>query len=223
MKSTAQDGRHGCSSRGPSSADTFTSRLTGVDGTRLAKCTKSMMNRRGPVIGRMLPFGSCIHAPRRDGSFRPDHDPRTAVPRGLGSAQERETNGNRRWWEAEGREMSGSEGPLPRPRSARIGENSGSPRGGSACNNRNELPVSGKERGGWPGMSELDQPLVFVHLLPDLIPPGALKGGVAVVVDVLRATTMMVHALAAGCVAVIPCGEIDEARRVAASLPEGQV
>jgi len=72
-------------------------------------------------------------------------------------------------------------------------------------------------------MSELDQPLVFVHLLPDLIPPGALEGGVAVVVDVLRATTMMVHALAAGCVAVIPCGEIDEARRLAASLPEGQV
>jgi 2-phosphosulfolactate phosphatase len=71
-------------------------------------------------------------------------------------------------------------------------------------------------------MSGLDQPLVFVHLLPELIPPGALKGGVAVVVDVLRATTMMVHALAAGCVAVIPCGEIEEARRVAASLPEGQ-
>jgi 2-phosphosulfolactate phosphatase len=47
-------------------------------------------------------------------------------------------------------------------------------------------------------------------------------GGVAVVVDVLRATTMMVHALAAGCVAVIPCGEIDEAWRVAASLPKGQ-
>ena len=43
----------------------------------------------------------------------------------------------------------------------------------------------------------------------------------AVVVDVLRATTMMVHALAAGCEAVIPCGEIDEARQVAASLPPG--
>jgi 2-phosphosulfolactate phosphatase len=71
-------------------------------------------------------------------------------------------------------------------------------------------------------MPESERPLVFVHLLPQLIPPGALRGGVAVVVDVLRATTMMVHALAAGCVAVIPCGEIEEARRVAASLPEGQ-
>ena len=64
-----------------------------------------------------------------------------------------------------------------------------------------------------------DRPAVFVHLLPALIPPGALQGGVAVVVDVLRATTVMVHALAAGCEAVIPCGEIDEARRVAADLP----
>jgi len=44
---------------------------------------------------------------------------------------------------------------------------------------------------------------------------------VAVVVDVLRATTVMVHALAAGCEAVIPCGEIDEAREIAATLPEG--
>src|SRR3954469_19810045 len=67
-----------------------------------------------------------------------------------------------------------------------------------------------------------EPPLVYVHLLPDLIPEGALRGGVAVVVDVLRATTMMVHALAAGCVAVIPCGEIDEARQVAASLPPGE-
>ena len=62
---------------------------------------------------------------------------------------------------------------------------------------------------------------VFVHLLPALIPAGALKGGVAVVVDVLRATTVMIHALAAGCDALIPCLEIDEARKVAASLPAG--
>jgi 2-phosphosulfolactate phosphatase len=70
-------------------------------------------------------------------------------------------------------------------------------------------------------MPETEQPEVFVHLLPSLIPPGALKGGVAVVVDVLRATTAMVHALAAGCAAVIPCGEIDEARREARRLPAG--
>jgi 2-phosphosulfolactate phosphatase len=62
---------------------------------------------------------------------------------------------------------------------------------------------------------------VFVHFLPSLIPPGALRGGIAVVVDVLRATTVMIHALAAGCAAVIPCGKIEEAQRVAAGLPPG--
>jgi 2-phosphosulfolactate phosphatase len=70
-----------------------------------------------------------------------------------------------------------------------------------------------------PPMSRL--PRVYVHLLPALIPEGALRGGVAVVIDVLRATTTMIHALAAGCDAIMPCGEIDEARRVARSLPVG--
>jgi 2-phosphosulfolactate phosphatase len=65
------------------------------------------------------------------------------------------------------------------------------------------------------------RPPVFVHLLPALIPAGALRGGVAVVIDVLRATTTMLHALAAGCDAIIPCVEIDEARRAASALPEG--
>jgi len=63
--------------------------------------------------------------------------------------------------------------------------------------------------------------MAFVHLLPDRIPEGALRGGVVVVIDVLRASTMIVHALAAGCDAVIPCGEIDEARRIAGGLPTG--
>lgn len=63
--------------------------------------------------------------------------------------------------------------------------------------------------------------MVSVHLLPSLMPAGALRGGVAVVIDVLRATTTIVHALAHGCSAVIPCGEIDEAREVAEGLPRG--
>jgi 2-phosphosulfolactate phosphatase len=70
-------------------------------------------------------------------------------------------------------------------------------------------------------MSPTERPKVYVHLLPTLIPPGSLRGGVAVVVDVLRATTVMVHALANGCEAVIPCGEIEEAQAVAAALPPG--
>ena len=62
---------------------------------------------------------------------------------------------------------------------------------------------------------------IFVHLLPTLIPPGSLRGGVAVVVDVLRATTVMVQALAAGCEAIIPCLEIADAQKVAAGLGPG--
>src|SRR4051794_30543744 len=59
---------------------------------------------------------------------------------------------------------------------------------------------------------------VRVHLLPGLAPPGSLAGGIAVVIDVLRATTTIVHALAAGCQAVIPCAEIEDARRQAKAL-----
>jgi 2-phosphosulfolactate phosphatase len=57
-----------------------------------------------------------------------------------------------------------------------------------------------------------------VHLLPQLAPPGALAGGVAVVMDVLRATTTIIHALAAGATAVVPCGEVEEARERAATF-----
>lgn len=64
-------------------------------------------------------------------------------------------------------------------------------------------------------------PRVFVHLLPTLIPPGTIDGRVAVAIDVLRATTVMVRALGAGVSAVYPCVEIDEARAVAAGFPAG--
>src|SRR5260370_2380608 len=64
---------------------------------------------------------------------------------------------------------------------------------------------------------------VHFHLLPNLAPPGRLTGGVAVVVDVLRATTTIIHALAAGCSAVRPCAEVDEARALAGSMRAGRV
>jgi 2-phosphosulfolactate phosphatase len=64
---------------------------------------------------------------------------------------------------------------------------------------------------------------VQVHLLPHLAPPGRLAGTVAVVVDVLRATTTIIHALAAGCTAVRPVAEIDEARTLAGSMRAGRV
>jgi 2-phosphosulfolactate phosphatase len=64
---------------------------------------------------------------------------------------------------------------------------------------------------------------VCVHLLPQLAAPGRLAGALAVPVDVLRATTTIVHALAAGCTCVRPCAELDEAREVADHLPAGKV
>jgi 2-phosphosulfolactate phosphatase len=64
---------------------------------------------------------------------------------------------------------------------------------------------------------------VHVYLLPELAPPERLRGGVAVVIDVLRATTSIVYALAAGCTAVRPCLEVDEARALADEMRAGQV
>jgi 2-phosphosulfolactate phosphatase len=63
---------------------------------------------------------------------------------------------------------------------------------------------------------------VSVHLLPALFEPEQLRGGVAVVIDVLRASTTIIHALAAGATAVLPCGDVDEAHQLAKSLPTGQ-
>jgi 2-phosphosulfolactate phosphatase len=64
---------------------------------------------------------------------------------------------------------------------------------------------------------------VQVHLLPELVPAGRLRGGVAVVIDVLRATTTIIHALVAGCTAVRPCAEVDEARSLAGGMRAGRV
>src|SRR5260370_26673830 len=64
---------------------------------------------------------------------------------------------------------------------------------------------------------------VCVHLVPQLAVPGRLAGGLAVVIYVLRASATIVHALAAGCAAVRPCLEVDEARGVADHLPAAKV
>ena len=63
---------------------------------------------------------------------------------------------------------------------------------------------------------------IRVHLLPGLFEPRELRGGVAVVIDVLRATSTIVHALAAGAQAIVPCCEVEEARRIAATFPPGK-
>jgi 2-phosphosulfolactate phosphatase len=80
--------------------------------------------------------------------------------------------------------------------------------------------------GRFRGEGEVQMPEerdVQVYLLPELVPAGALAGGLAVVIDVLRATTTIVHALAAGCKAVVPCAEIEEAREVAGGMRVGRV
>jgi len=63
---------------------------------------------------------------------------------------------------------------------------------------------------------------VNVYLMPEAVVPARLAGGVAVVIDVLRSTTTIVHALAAGCSSVRPCLEIEEARALARQLGEGR-
>jgi 2-phosphosulfolactate phosphatase len=64
---------------------------------------------------------------------------------------------------------------------------------------------------------------VRAWLVPEWATPERLAGGVAVVVDVLRATTTIIHALAAGCRDVRPCAEIEEARRLAGGMRAGRV
>ena len=54
-----------------------------------------------------------------------------------------------------------------------------------------------------------------IYPLPAQIEPGDLAGGVAVVIDVLRASTTIVVALANGAARVIPCGDVETARRLA--------
>ena len=62
-----------------------------------------------------------------------------------------------------------------------------------------------------------------VYALPKLVEPEELQGGTAVVIDVLRSTTTIVHALGAGASEVLPCAEVEEARRLACRLPAEQV
>src|SRR5437879_370567 len=74
----------------------------------------------------------------------------------------------------------------------------------------------------WERGMAVERP-VRVHLVPSLAPAGTLAGGVAVVIDVLRATTTIVHALAAGAAAIVPCAEVDEARAAALALRPAKV
>src|SRR5262245_24692560 len=74
------------------------------------------------------------------------------------------------------------------------------------------MPVSCRER-NMPAARKLD-----VYLLPALVEPAELAGKVVVVIDVLRATTTIIQALANAATQVIPCLEIEEARRIASEF-----
>jgi 2-phosphosulfolactate phosphatase len=58
-----------------------------------------------------------------------------------------------------------------------------------------------------------------VYFLPELTTAENLAGKTVVVIDVLRATTTIAHALAAGARQVFVCETVDEARELAATLP----
>ena len=60
-------------------------------------------------------------------------------------------------------------------------------------------------------------------MLPDLADPHELAGHVYVVIDILRATTTIAHAIACGAEEVLPCLEVAEAREKAVKLGSGRV
>lgn len=62
---------------------------------------------------------------------------------------------------------------------------------------------------------------LYVVFDPEMLSQGFLAAKTAVVIDVLRATSCMLTALANGAARVKPVGEVDEARRLAAELPSG--
>ena len=62
---------------------------------------------------------------------------------------------------------------------------------------------------------------LYVVFDPEMLNESFLAGRTAVVIDVLRATSCMLTALANGAARVQPVGEVDQARRLAASWPPG--
>ncbi len=62
---------------------------------------------------------------------------------------------------------------------------------------------------------------IFVHLLPTLFDPADVKGGIAIIVDILRASTTITHALANGAGGVIPCGAVEDAFAIREASADG--
>jgi 2-phosphosulfolactate phosphatase len=61
---------------------------------------------------------------------------------------------------------------------------------------------------------------INAHYLAPVVPEDQLLDRTVVVIDVLRATTTLVYAFAAGAKEVIPCATVENAREIAAQLPD---
>jgi len=65
--------------------------------------------------------------------------------------------------------------------------------------------------------------ILNVYALPSLILTNQLADSTVVVIDVLRASTTIIHALEAGAREVMPCLDIEEAHSLAARYPATQI
>jgi len=62
-------------------------------------------------------------------------------------------------------------------------------------------------------------PALHVQMLPQFLAGQPLQETITVVIDVLRASTTMIHALAHGASSIIPCLTVEEAQQTASRLP----
>ncbi len=67
------------------------------------------------------------------------------------------------------------------------------------------------------------QPSLYVHRLSPVTDPLCMRGQLVVVIDLLRATTTMNYALAAGVKQIVPVVEIEEARQLAEKYSRSDV
>ena len=68
-----------------------------------------------------------------------------------------------------------------------------------------------------PDAPRLSRPLA-VHLIPAMVDPAALASAIVIMIDALRASVTIAHALAHGCPVVHPTATVDEARALADTL-----
>jgi len=64
-------------------------------------------------------------------------------------------------------------------------------------------------------------PTLHIHLLPSLLNSSELSESVCVIIDVLRASSTMIHALGQGAQGVIPCLNVEDAHAAAQNFPAG--